>query len=396
MSSGSIRLERVLWASALATAAVAVGMLAWRRDPAFRASVDRLLGGRGDACGPIGPIPESGPVRLPTCRGPNAERDPWLPPGAHGPDLSALGGLSAELERLRWSWVDVNTVPVVRWDGDMRVVDPAVPGRRISVDADVDVARANAMERAFGYDIDRAVIRFRDDAELAAKRSSLDRVLALHGVLRKRGKDGDVLSPDYEWMIAASLDDLRPVAQAIRAEARRRGARGVREEFGAFASFVQQLKYGLAPDPGDGKHRFGLSMPLWALATGTGDCDTRAVLLAALARSIGLCEVHLVRDADHQHMLAAADIPVSAGDRIVRPGGRALVLVETTDEWPLGRVASHTRGDGLQTLFLASGAGGPVSAGAASPSRRSPQPISMRAQRPEPGPRTSAASTRPR
>ena len=77
---------------------------------------------------------------------------------------------------------------------------------------------------------------------------------------------------------------------------------------GALASFVQQLKYGDTPDPGDSKHRFGLSMPMWALATETGDCDTRAVLLIALARSVGLCDVYLVRDADHQHMLAAAEI----------------------------------------------------------------------------------------
>ncbi|MFM8733496.1 MAG: hypothetical protein ACKOGJ_13490, partial [Phycisphaerales bacterium] len=51
------------------------------------------------------------------------------------------------------------------------------------------------------------------------------------------------------------------------------------------------VRYGESPEVGDGKHRFGLSMPLWALATGTGDCDTRAVLLASLARSGGLCEV---------------------------------------------------------------------------------------------------------
>ena len=129
-----------------------------------------------------------------------------------------------------------------------------------------------------------------------------------HGVQRRRAADGDVLAPDYEWMIDASLDDVRPLARAILAEARRRGARGLREEFGAFASFVQQLKYGDTPDPGDSKHRFGLSMPMWALATETGDCDTRAVLLIALARSVGLCDVYLVRDADHQHMLAAAEI----------------------------------------------------------------------------------------
>jgi hypothetical protein len=199
-------------------------------------------------------------------------------------------------------------------------------------------------------------------------------------------------------MIQASLDDVRPLAQAILREARRRGARGEREEFGAFASFVQCLKYGECPDPGDAKHRFGLSMPLWALATGIGDCDTRAVLLAALARSVGLPRVHLVRDADHAHMLAAAELPVLKGDRFVRDpvSGRQLVLVETTDHWPVGRVASRTpEGDRLQTLFLAEGRPG-VSAGAASTPPRSPRPTAMPEQPTGRERRTSARSTPPR
>jgi hypothetical protein len=133
-------------------------------------------------------------------------------------------------------------------------------------------------------------------------------------------------------------------------------------------------------------------MPLWALATGTGDCDTRAVLLASLARSVRLCEVHLVRDADHAHMLAAAAIPVLPGDRFVRAGDAQLVLVETTDDWPLGRVASRTRGDRLQTVFLASAPAG-VTAAAASTPRRSQPPTAMRAQRTAPEPGTSARST---
>lgn len=386
MVAGLTRLERMLWASALLLAGTAVIAFAWRSRAGDA--------GWFAACALPGEPPESGPVPLPTCRSAGGERDPWLEPGAHGPGLEVLASLSADVEQRRWSWNDVNTVPIVRWDGDVRVVRPGAQARSLSVGGSVDVSRAFAMERAFGYRIDRAVIRYRDDSELAAKRASLDRVLADHGVQRRRTADGDVLSPDYEWMIGASVDDVRPVAQAILAEARRRGARGLREEFGAFASFVQSLKYGEAPEVGDEKHRFGLSMPVWALATGTGDCDTRAVLLAALARSIRLCEVHLVRDADHQHMLAAAAIPVLSGDRFVRSEGRTLVLVETTDDWPVGCVASRTRGERLQTLFLADASPGPgVSGAAASTARQSPQPISRSARRPEPAQRTSARST---
>lgn len=398
MAAGPHRLERVLWASALATAALAACVWAWRRDPGFREVADGMLRRvAGDVCTEVGTPPLSGPVRLPTCRSTTTQNDPWLAPGAHGPDLSALAHLSSDVEQRKWSWEDVNTVPIERWNGDTRVVKPGATGRQLSVRGSIDLARALAMERAFGYEIDRAVIRYGDDAELVAKRESLDAVLALHGVQRKHQKDGDVLAPDYDWMIDACLNDVRPVAKAILADARRRGASGLREEFGAFASFVQQLKYGDTPDPGDSKHRFGLATPLWCLATGVGDCDTRAVLLIALTRSIRLCEVHLVRDADHQHMLAAAAIPVVAGDRILRPQGKTLVLVETTDEWPIGRVASRTRGERLQTLFLEDSSP-TLSAGRAAAQRQpsAPQPISMRAPQKAPGRETSARSTLPR
>jgi len=396
MKSGTTRIERALWALALAITAIAIGVVAWRREPAIRV----LAGGfirravAAETRTPVGVPPESGPVRLPTCRGNGTERDPWLAPGAHGPDLLALAALSQDVEQRRWTWEDVNTVPIVRWDGDTRVVKPGSTGRTLTFRGPIDVTRALAMERAFGYEIDRAVIHYSDDADLIGKRASLDGVLALHGVQRRRTQDGDVLSPDYEWMIAASLDDLRPLALAILAEAHHRGASGLRDEFGAFASFVQQLKYGNTPDPGDTKHRFGLSMPLWCLATDTGDCDTRAVLLAALTRSIHLCEVHLVRDADHQHMLAAAEIPVIPGDRLVRPNGHTFVLVETTDDWPIGHVAVRTRGERLQTLFLAesgSSLNGLKSGAQQQPS--TPQPISMRAQRSAPVPSTLGRST---
>jgi len=213
--------------------------------------------------------------------------------------------------------------------------------------------------------------------------------VTFEGWVRNRNEGQAVHSLEYEAYVPLAESE----GEKILAEARARGARGLRDEFGAFTSFVQGLRYGESPEVGDGKHRFGLSMPLWALATGTGDCDTRAVLLAALTRSIRLCEVHLVRDADHQHMLAAAEIPVLAGDRFVRSQGRTLVLVETTDEWPIGCVASRTRGERLQTLFLAdAGARPALSAGAASTGRQSPQPIARNAPRPAPAPRTSARS----
>ncbi|MFM8697739.1 MAG: hypothetical protein ACKOF7_03545, partial [Phycisphaerales bacterium] len=172
MRSAVPRFERAVWATALAAIAVAVGAWTWKREPRLRAACG---GPSADAarerCGLAGPPPASGPVRLPTCQGDSPEFDPWLAPGAHGPGLEALTSLSEDLEERRWAWDDVNTVPVVRWDGDTRVVKPGARGRMLSVRTAVDVSRAFAMERAFGYDLDRAVIRYQLDSELAQKRA---------------------------------------------------------------------------------------------------------------------------------------------------------------------------------------------------------------------------------
>lgn len=368
--------ERSLWITALAMTVATASLLVWKTTPAVRnAATD--LAQRVGALGQSSPSqrftadgepPSSGPVRLPMRRSESENADAWLEPNAHGPTLRSFATLRPQYDHRRWTWEDVNSVPILRWEGDARVVKSGARGRQYAVRAKIDTARAHAVESAFGYQIDRAVIRYRSDEELKSKRTSLDRVLIEHGVIRQRTDDGDVLAPDYDWMIDASVKDVQPIARAIINEARLRGAKGLREEFGALASFVQQLEYGEAPNPGDEKHRFGLSMPLWALANNRGDCDTRAVLLVALARSLDLCDVELVRDAQHQHMLAAAAIPVRKGDHLVRPHGRALVLVETTDDWPVGRVARRTNQQALQTLFLASGGSARVNAPGVQPS----------------------------
>ena len=152
MKSATTRIERALWALALAIAAIAIGVVAWRREPAVRILADGFIrrATAAETCAPVGVPPQSGPVRLPTCRGTVNERDPWLVPGAHGPDLGALASLSADVEQRRWTWEDVNTVPIVRWDGDTRVVKPGSKGRVLTVRGDIDVTRALAMERAFG------------------------------------------------------------------------------------------------------------------------------------------------------------------------------------------------------------------------------------------------------
>ncbi len=169
--------------------------------------------------------------------------------------------------------------------------------------------------------------------------------------------EGNRIGPDYEWMIARSIDAVRPLAERLRALADLVGAATDRDRCEVFASFVQSLTYRVSAEGRirDGKIRFGVQMPLETLFSKQGDCDSLALLLVSLVRAAGLasaCMV-LVDEADGGHALAAiATEPRSKRDWsvTVRPSARGgsaapFAIVETTAKgWRIGHVAEEYRG----------------------------------------------------
>lgn len=97
---------------------------------------------------------------------------------------------------------------------------------------------------------------------------------------------------------------------------------------------------------GDAAERFRLM----TLPRG-GDCDSEPLLLAVLIRSV---DRHLplalinVRAPDSRvavagdHTILAVGVPPGPDERTLRCGSGALTLIETTDDWGIGRPSDDT------------------------------------------------------
>ena len=77
-------------------------------------------------------------------------------------------------------------------------------------------------------------------------------------------------------------------------------------------------------------------MPLETLTNRWGDCDSKSLLFASLARSIDLVDVcFIVMD---KHLFAGIQITPEQDDDSIRYKGKDWVLVELSEAWPLGRI----------------------------------------------------------
>ncbi len=80
----------------------------------------------------------------------------------------------------------------------------------------------------------------------------------------------------------------------------------------------------------------GAMMPLETMTNRWGDCDSKSLLFASLARSINLVEVcFIVMD---KHLFAGVQITPEQEDDSIRFKGKDWVLVELSEAWPLGRI----------------------------------------------------------
>ena len=228
-------------------------------------------------------------------------------------------------------------------EGDTKIVDAGCRPREFRVSGTVDAAAAEAIEGHFGIDPDLLSYSFLDEPgsrEAVAK--------AREEAFRARGLAmvGDRIQPDYGWLVAESLPALNPLATEIIGVYWKSKPEeiGDREAVEALTSFVQNaVPYRTVEASPDGRERGGIRSPLATLFLG-GDCDCKALLLAGLIRSvrptIDLALLHVNRDEPHA-CLGVAMTP-AGGEGFVRVGSRDLVVIETTDDWDLGRLSVRT------------------------------------------------------
>jgi hypothetical protein len=284
------------------------------------------------------------------------------------------------LVRYGWTWED-HSSRIVRFEGDRAVIDRNRPPTRYEIEVPIDVSLAEELEAHFGFPRHALAFWYRSPEELLERLDAQQYALEAcgmrfvpadgstgelnmprnrNGVRERGGADGPdrrtgSIGPDYQYLLDHSRDALRPVAQEILRKARSAGARDVRSQLAALASFVQHLDYVIPPKLGDGKERAGLRTPIATMIWG-GDCDSKSLLLAGLVRSVDLCDATLVHvdnvpdgaprpagsraDDAVGHMIAGFNVPARPEDFTIDQGRQRYVLVETTSDWRIGRISA--------------------------------------------------------
>ncbi len=224
--------------------------------------------------------------------------------------------------------------------------------------ASIDAAYAEALDRQFGtppYRTAPKTWHYDGDRSGAVVSEALNRkhasIMSAHG-LREIDR---TIGPDYDWIVARSIDACRPIAEAIVVAVTGRPPAEVpaRDRVDALASYVQNaVPYRTDSEEvrrrihGDSRERFGVMTPLMALLHG-GDCDSKALLLATLIRSLDR-EVSLAvlkvpsmpNDGTMpvDHAVLGVGIAPKAGERTLKSPSGELVLVETTSDWGIGEL----------------------------------------------------------
>ena len=253
--------------------------------------------------------------------------------------LSTTSASAFSIHNVVFTWDDINTRDVLRWEGDTAILRQGSSTQELTCKVALDSEEAEAAINQFGIPKEWTSISYRDEEDLKKKQAELREKSLLHGIKMK--ENDNQYSVDYSWVVNRSTRDVLQIAKTIRSIARRQGYRSKRELVGAFASFVQSLEYRIPPDhrvndDGDEILTAGAMMPLETLSKQWGDCDSKSMLFASLVRSINLVQVSFI--VMNAHLFAAVRLPPIETDHTIKHNRSEWVLIELTDAWPVGRV----------------------------------------------------------
>jgi hypothetical protein len=128
------------------------------------------------------------------------------------------------------------------------------------------------------------------------------------------------IAVDYKRLVRDSAARLRPLAEKFR----RRFGPSKKALLEALYSFVLSIPYRPTPPVEGGRYTAGVSVPLRVLADDRADCDSKAVLFAALW--LNLCGHRTVLIRVPEHMLVGVAVPFGNGMSIDIGSTRYLLL----------------------------------------------------------------------
>jgi hypothetical protein len=153
---------------------------------------------------------------------------------------------------------------------------------------------------------------------------------------------GMVMTPrgiavDYKALVRENRDRLAPLA----ADFKRICGPNKKALLDAVLSFVQNIPSRPRPSVEGEKYTAGLAVPLRVLADDSGDCDSKAVLFAALWT--GLCRHRTILVSVPDHMLVGVAVPFVEGASLELDGARYVLLeVNCGRSVPPGEISGHS------------------------------------------------------
>ncbi|MEN6560600.1 MAG: hypothetical protein ABFD52_07490 [Acidobacteriota bacterium] len=163
-------------------------------------------------------------------------------------------------------------------------------------------------------------------------RAELKKYAEAHGMRLASGG----LAVDYRRLVRASSARMKPIAEAFR----RSFGPSKAGLLAALHSFVQAIPYRPTPAVDGGRFCSGVDVPLRVLVDDNGDCDSKAVLFAALWLRLSNYRVILIRVPEH--MLAGVAVPLLPGSSLTFQSVRYLLLeMNCEGPAPPGQISAY-------------------------------------------------------
>lgn len=251
-------------------------------------------------------------------------------------------GPALEIIRKEYRWADLNNARFRSGPEASAIADKSQGYRQFTTEILIPVVSLKAAIASFGIPSAWMRIVHKGPEDLRVKMTELRAKAAPHGIIYN--EPVKAFGVDYAWMAEHSREDVRTTATGLFEAAKSAGYDDERKVLGLLASFVQSLAYASrtatrTAEDGTEMYVGGVAMPLEALATGTGDCDTKCVLLGSLLSHVKGARMILLRGGTH--VFAAVRGVPRPRDRFVRVKNDRYVLVELTSRWPVGQVPSE-------------------------------------------------------
>ncbi|MGE3906262.1 MAG: hypothetical protein AB7F36_09935 [Reyranellaceae bacterium] len=207
-----------------------------------------------------------------------------------------------------------------------RHVEAALRDAALQQSLDISI-RFDRRADGFGWSIEGRSDQV--EAAMTALKSEERRAVEDYLARNFLASDGNLVSPDYARLVAHYHPILEPAAQAIAAAEMAGGTAG---RLDLALALIQTIPYDELRTR-DVESGFDFVTPPTLLETNKGDCDSKAVALASILRSL-LPAARMIMVLLPRHAVLGIDLPARGGDRTLRHDGRQYLLMEAAGPAP--------------------------------------------------------------